>query len=349
MDTMTQEFQILENAVVALREQTGIPIEFEAPEGFEFGLTYALLHIPGVGRQIEAEVRKSISAALIHAFPFQVYGQRILVTNYVNRQQAEELKIRQIQFIDTAGNAFINQKNMFIYITGNRRKQKSGLNPEGQNRAFEPTGLKVIFALIRNPELIQQPYRTIAEKTGVANGAITWVMKGLDQTGFIQQNAEKQRALVNIEQLAQRWAEAFPIKLQPKLKRLTFQVSDINWHKTINPSEFSGVWGGELAAEHLTNYLRPHELSLYLPQVTRNQFIAGHRLRSATQGALDPTHTLLHIYDRFWLEENEQTSTERWAHPLLVFAELLSSKAPRNHETAQIIYDQYLNHDKTRN
>src|SRR3972149_2926608 len=44
----------------------------------------------------------------------------LLVTKYINPQLAEELKQNGTEFIDTAGNAFINQPPLYIFVKGNK-------------------------------------------------------------------------------------------------------------------------------------------------------------------------------------------------------------------------------------
>jgi len=70
---------------------------------------------------------------------------------------AKTLKDADTQFIDAAGNAYIKYQNTFVQITGNKRNKYDDRNKEGGNSTFEPTGLKVIFALLRPPSLINSP------------------------------------------------------------------------------------------------------------------------------------------------------------------------------------------------
>ena len=47
-------------------------------------------------------------------------GQGLLVADYINPNLGERLKAADIQFLDTVGNAYINQQPIYIYIKGNK-------------------------------------------------------------------------------------------------------------------------------------------------------------------------------------------------------------------------------------
>jgi len=117
----------------------------------------------------------------------------LLVADYVNPKMADKLRQQQVQFIDTAGNAFINQPPVYVYVTGKRQEER-GFMPirDGAKRAFEPKGLMVIYAFLCHPELVNAPYRKIAEQAGVAVGTVGWVLNGLKAADFICDRGGKQ-------------------------------------------------------------------------------------------------------------------------------------------------------------
>jgi hypothetical protein len=73
----------------------------------------------------------------------------LLVAKYINGQMAEQLKQDGIEFIDTAGNAFINQPPLYIFIKGNRPPDIVKHIPV--KRTFKPAGLRTIYAFLCNP------------------------------------------------------------------------------------------------------------------------------------------------------------------------------------------------------
>ena len=82
-------------------------------------------------------------------------GTAILAEDYINPNMASKLKLANIQFIDTAGNAFINLEPLYILITGKKLQREKTEKTSGQvNRAFEPKGLLVTYAILTNQELL---------------------------------------------------------------------------------------------------------------------------------------------------------------------------------------------------
>src|SRR5450830_1683620 len=69
--------------------------------------------------EIKPTINNTIIALLLYrkkilSHPF------LLITRYINNNKAEELKKNGIQFIDTAGNAYINYYPIYIFIKGNK-------------------------------------------------------------------------------------------------------------------------------------------------------------------------------------------------------------------------------------
>ncbi|MBI1912819.1 MAG: hypothetical protein HYS21_12570 [Deltaproteobacteria bacterium] len=77
----------------------------------------------------------------------------------VLKHLAEQLKKNGVEFLDAAGNAFINRPPLFIHIKGNRLPEH--LKPATPRRTFRQAGLKVIYAFLCNPGLENQTYRQI--------------------------------------------------------------------------------------------------------------------------------------------------------------------------------------------
>jgi len=74
---------------------------------------------------------------------------------------ADLLKEMDIPFVDTVGNAYINEPPLLIFLQGNKPVDKFREKPTA--RAFQPTGLQLIFAFLCNPGLENAPFREIAK------------------------------------------------------------------------------------------------------------------------------------------------------------------------------------------
>jgi len=341
MQKSTTDTNLLNAALNAFKEETGILIKL-TKGNMEVD---AFLNIEGIDTKIVAKIKKEVKKANLNVMINQVPKNGVLIAEYIDAEMAKALKDAETQFIDAAGNAYIKYQNTFVQITGNKRSKYDDRNNEGGNRAFEPTGLKVIFALLRSPSLVNSPYREIAKISGVANGAVTWVIKGLIETGFLQNKGVKGgRKLLNIPKLIDRWVEAYPIKLQNKLLYGVFETDDQQLWKHVHPEAHQGVWGGEVAADRYTKFLIPEVITLYLPEGNEKSFIIKNRLRATKLGKADQGKGLVRIYHPFWddLHSGLNDELKGCAPPLLVYAELLATGDSRNIETAGIIYDKYL-------
>jgi hypothetical protein len=344
------EQEILDRAIQAVELETGLRIQIERrehPVG-DYRVD-ALVRLEPGDRMLMVEIKKWAQHANLGALINQVKqlpGEGLLAVDYVNPKMADKLRQQQVQFIDAAGNAFINQPPVYVYVTGNRQEER-GVMPtkDGAKRAFDPKGLMVIYAFLRNPKLVNAPYREIAEKAGVALGTVGWVLNGLKAAEFIRDKGRKKgRYLIQYRKLLERWVEAWPEKLKPKQLVGEFIADDPYWWKNTDIQEYGGYWGGEIAAAKYTNYLKPQVATVYLPEHGRTQLLRDARLRKATVWTGEGAGTVL-IYRPFWPVQLDELDTELrkgLVHPILAYADLVATADPRNLEVARRIYDEYV-------
>ena len=65
----------------------------------------------------------------------------------------------------------------------------------------------------------------------------------------------RKRKLRNLFALQNRWVEAYPDQLRPKLVLGRFQADDFNWWKDVDIKKYEAFWGGEVAAAMVTQQL----------------------------------------------------------------------------------------------
>ncbi|PIV21203.1 MAG: hypothetical protein COZ69_15745 [Deltaproteobacteria bacterium CG_4_8_14_3_um_filter_45_9] len=254
----------------------------------------------------------------------------LLVTKYINTQLADELKQNGTEFIDTAGNAFINQPPLYIFVKGNKPDIVKTPPPK---RTFKPAGLRVIYAFLCNPGLENKTYREIAAEADVALGTVDWIMKELKGLGFLLDMGKRGQRLIQRENLLQRWVTAYPEQLRPKLTLGRFR-GEYDWwrQKTLDP--LKAQWGGEVAAAKLTQYLQPQIITIYTTPQQLDQLLIENRLKRDQTGDVE-------ILKRFW-KQAEIWKYEDLIHPILIYADLLATGNERNIETANMIYDQHI-------
>lgn len=255
----------------------------------------------------------------------------LLITRYVNPQMAERLRRGGMEFIDAAGNAFINRPRLYIFMKGNRPPEAA--MPARPKRVFRPTGLKVIYAFLCKPGLENKTYREIAAAAGVALGTIGWFMRDLKEAGFLLDMGKQGKKLTQKEKLLQRWVTAYPGQLRPK-QMLGRYRGEYGWwqDKRLNP--LKAQWGGEVAAARLTQYLKPQVVTVYTTAGYLNEFLLDNRLKKDPYGDVE-------LLERFWTP-GEIWRHEDLVHPVLVYADLLATGDERNIETAKMIYEQHI-------
>ncbi|MDO9263290.1 MAG: type IV toxin-antitoxin system AbiEi family antitoxin, partial [Desulfosalsimonadaceae bacterium] len=252
-------------------------------------------------------------------------------TRHVAPPMAERLRALNLAFIDTAGNAYINDPPLFIYIAGRKKKDVPEKNIIG--RAFRPTGLKVIFALLCQPELVNAPYRDIVKVTLVAQGTVGWVMADLKQQNYLTDRGEYGRKLINVGKLLDMWVETYARELRPRLFIGKYETKKIDWWKTVDWRQTNACIGAEPAAAVLTDYIKPATITIYGPEGI-NPFLLTHHLKK------DPTGNV-ELFKKFW-EFDYPWDYEGIAPPLLVYADLIATGNDRNAEAARIIYDKFI-------
>lgn len=346
-ETNTEQ-EILDLAIQAVERETGLRLQIKKRQTkLGTDIVDAIVRLLPGNQTLVVEIKKWAQHTQLGAMINQIKrlpAEGLLVADYINPSMADKLRQQQIQFIDMAGNAFINQPPVYIYATGNKQEgHPFKPTQDGAGRAFEPKGLMVIYAFLRYPQLVNAPYREIAEKAGVAVGTVGWVLNGLKAADFIRDKGNtKGRHLIHYRKLLDRWVQAYPEKLKPKQLLGEFIADDPYWWENLDIQKYDGYWGGEVAAAEYTNYLKPKVVTVYLPERARTQFLRDARLHKVTQWTEGGAATVL-IYRPFWPAQLEALDTELkkgFVHPILAYTDLLATGDPRNIEAAGRIFDE---------
>ena len=332
-----KENELLELALEALRNNLPGQAEIKTVKPFRDPRLRAdyLLRIAIHGKEIRyyVEVKANVTKAeklLVMMRKGEFAHPLLLVAKYINRQMADELKLNGIEFIDTAGNVFINQPPLYFFVKGNK---PDIVKAPPIKRTFKPAGLRVIYAFLCNPGLENKTYREIAAETGVALGTVDWIMKELKELGFLLDMGKRGQRLIQKQNLLQRWVIAYPEQLRPKLTLGRFR-GQYEWWRQKTLDHLKAQWGGEVAAAKLTQYLQPQIITIYTMPQELNQLLTENRLRKDQTGDVE-------ILEKFW-KPPEIWKHEDLVHPILIYADLLATGNERNIETAKMIYDQHI-------
>jgi len=338
---------IFDLAIEAFKKNTGLPAEFKIgyKELVDNNIGFDKLLKLKINKteltfcaEVEININRATIGLLAHKKDYMPFPP-ILIAKYINNIAAEKLRKIKVQFIDTAGNMYINNFPLYIFIKGNKPIDTFTKNRAA--RAFKPAGLKMIFALLKNQDLIKKPYRDIANGADVALGTVGWVINDLKKLGFLVDMGKMGKKLINLDRLFNRWCIEYIERLRPKLFIGRFD-GPYNWWKDYAPDPKYAQWGGEVAAGKVTGYLKPQDIILYVVRDDYNNILLQNRLYQ------DPGGTT-QLLERFW----GQCKTDRLddtVHPMLIYADLVGTGNERNIEAARIIYerhiDRYLRKDR---
>ena len=349
-----KEKDMFDQAIEALRQAAGLDIEvthYEQAGTHKRADAYVNIAHNNKNYEFVVEVKNVDRFATVAQVKYQLEAFNkapLLIAPKLTEAAANNCKELGLNFIDLAGNAYINVPDFFILIKGQKldQQQHNPMHTFKGNKVLTPTNLRMVFALLCKPELLNAPYREIAKVAGIALGAVGWGFNDLAARALTLGDGKKNnRVLIQNEKLIQEWVTNYPIKLRPKLNPRRFKANNLDWWKHLDVKHFNAQWGGEVAADKLTNYLKPNFFTLYLHgndmKKNMNKLIVENRLVPDPNGDIE-------ILEAFWGFDDADFLPEplnkEIVPTLLVYADLIASNDPRNLETAKIIYEKLIQH-----
>ncbi|MCB1036345.1 MAG: hypothetical protein KDD47_21145 [Acidobacteria bacterium] len=254
---------------------------------------------------------------------------RLVIADYLPPKLAERLRAGGVNFVDSAGNAFLRDRGLYVWVKG----EKGGLRlvaERERRRAFQPSGAKLLFLLLCRPELAEADYRTLAELAGVALGTVQWVMRDLIAAGYVMKLGRSDRRLVRPKELLSAWVSAYVRELRPRLLLGRFHSEDLQWWQTTDLRALNALWSGEPAAALLTGHLKPGTLTIYAEKVP-SRLVVEKRLTKAESGAVE-------FRKKFWRFDGG--TEQQTVPPILAYADLLAVGDPRTREAAERLYEE---------
>ncbi|GAB2796361.1 hypothetical protein GCM10027275_47100 [Rhabdobacter roseus] len=283
--------------------------------------------------QFNVEVKKELGKHVLpQIFAFsETHQPFLLIAGRLYPKIKEELRNHNVSYLEANGNFYLKTPERWFWIEVNKPMQ---VKPQVRSRAFTKTGLRVLFAFLRDQALINLPYRQIAGQTGTSIGNITHIINGLKQEGYLVSVSKNEYQFQRLNELVGHWTAAYGQTLKPSLSvgRFRFVARDgfDDW-KNLKLNTPKTLWGSEPAGELLTGYLKPAELTLYTEE-SRGELMKNYRLIPDEEGPV-------RVYRKFWQGQEADQPT---VPPLLVYADLINSHDRRCSETAQKVYDEYL-------
>ncbi len=297
------EYSMVEGVVDAFREYGFSAEVVAAPQQIDGCL---ILEKEGVRREFSLEVKLPLT---INAGVIPNQSGHLYVTDHVSARTAEVLRRMGVQYIDAAGNLFLEGGGWYIDIRGRKRHEATELTAQ-YLRLEAPTNLysakraQVIFALLTWGDLLGASVRELAEVAGVSTGIAGSTTSELRRRDLWPDSPQPREALID------GWASAFPETLA---RSLTIRAV-----RAENLEAFYGpvLVSGEAAP---SAQMRATSGVVYVDELT-TELLMENRWR--TDGSPN-----LVVRRRFWSRKDELPHGE--APHLLVYGDLHASDDPR--------------------
>lgn len=329
------ETQLIDQALSALSTSTGIVGRLYLRSGVpNISLTIAETHL-----EFACEIRKNIDrSALLNDIKARSdpESSTLLVCNRLTSVLADHCRALDLQFIDTAGNAYLTNKNgILINVVGLKGDMNS---PIHRDPSITPAALRIMFAFLVKPNMLNASYRDISFSVQVSTGAIGKAIEALEQRGFIGKTSNGSRIINSPELMLSEWATGYTSRLKPKVKKYRFAAPAPSQFASQWVPEFRiSAWGGEVAAEKLTGHLNPSTCTIYMDMDEPHalpDMVKQYKLRSDPHGAIE-------IVQPFWNMDYFDDSFPTVPMPV-VYADLLGTSDPRNMAIAKHIFNKVI-------
>lgn len=340
---LLKDDQIIYDSMKAIRRIPGAKIEFMLKKsGGPFSGTFRLSGPWGnyyYYLKVVPRLTPTLTDLIIHQIRTSAAPQGahpLLVCHYITPQMAALLKDKKVEYVDCAGNLYLNQMPLYIEIGGQKHKPKAPT----ADRLFRPAGLKLIYQLLRNPQSANATYRMLADDADIALGAIGSLFNELEKRGSIMTGDDGKRQLHAQEELLQRWQLGYIESLRSKLmlQRCQLVPGVCVTQLTERLRQLAGgdniLIGGELGAALMTGQSHVNSAVLYLDEQIQLKTMLQLQLTPDPGGEI----TLLQPFGNKCSWSGWQPDGLSLADPLLIFAELSQSTSAM----ADKLYQQYL-------
>lgn len=251
----------------------------------------------------------------------------LLLTNSLSRTMADYCRELNIQFVDQAGNCFLQQPGLFVFVSGAKNNTGAKL---AEVRGLTPAALRVMFAVLTLPAILNDTVRRIAEVAGISHGAAGTALITLEESGFFVSTRAGRRTLATPERWLDAWTEGYLGRIRPKLEKHTMSapggLSAAIDH--VIPQMRQLALGGEAAAAARNMGLKPGALTLYLDlrdaHVMR-QLVQELKLRRDPNGQVE-------LLNFFW--NTQELDSFPTVPDALIYADLVGTGDTRTMEIA---------------
>jgi hypothetical protein len=299
------EFSIAQGVADSFREYGFDAEVFASSTGLDGQLS---LEKDGLRQTLQLEVKLPLTLNTVQR---QSYHDDVLfVTDHVSARTADVLRRIGVQFIDAAGNVFLQRGGWYVDVRGRRRTRAAAeyLRLEAPPNLYSAKRAQVVFALITWPDLLNESVRKVAQAAGVSVGIAQSTTNELRRRALWPDRDDTRSTLID------GWASAFPETLA---RSLTI--------RSLRAERFDKFFGPVLASGEAAPSAQMRAVSgvVYVDELT-TELLMENRWR--TDGAPN-----LVVRRRFWAHPDHRIGE---APPLLVYGDLQASEDPRTRSVA---------------
>lgn len=248
---------------------------------------------------------------------------RLVFADHIPTRTAETYRRAGVQYLDTAGNAWIEFGDVLVDVRG--RPPAHARKTRASGNLFSTGRAQVVFALLAWPQLWDATQRDVARASGVSLGQANNALRLLHDAGYDGRPSPRVRT-----GLLDLWAAAFPTGLAERLTLARF-LGDVG---PVKPAHDEALYvSGEVAAADL---LRPATMIVYVDNLHP-------RLPLANRWRADGEPNVV-VRRAFWRDPADtpddlhRTGVAPWP---LVYADLRTSDDPRARAAASEWRDQH--------
>jgi len=254
----------------------------------------------------------------------------MVIADYISNPVKDSLTKKKIYYLESTGNCYLETDSTMIYIND---KGASKVRDNKEGKIWKTAGLKFLFTVLNNPDLINEPYREIAELAGISLGTIGKFIDELLKDGYLKttkKNKKTQYFFDRKMELIEKWSTFYASVLRPKLSLGAFRALNTKPKDFLLDTET--LWGGESAGAELTKYLTPEKYTLYTWK-NKSDLIKELKLVPDPKGPIE-------LFQAFW-KKGSQSNDSKYVPSILIYADLMATNDSRNYETALRIKDTY--------
>lgn len=266
----------------------------------------------------------------------------LLLAPHIRPQQAAVLERAEIDYLDLAGNAHLQGPGLFVHVEGRQLPKEPTTAPGRPQKGW----IKAVMAILIRPDLVNVPYRALADQADVALGTVAGCMTDLAKRGLILEGKDGRR-VTDRQALVALWVQAYIEGLRPKLKERRFQIraaakQEIWTRLQAVLTKRKQAWAltGADAAERRTHFFRAEETEIYAPvraledRETQKALVAQPAVRSGNLLVIEPPGPLA--------MPDQTENGFRVAPDLLAYAELRYRGTGQALEAAELLLPKVL-------